>query len=117
MDYPYPHCKCGKIAILKDGKHGKFFACPDWPKCSGETCSYESWVQFHKNESIESLNSMFDPIRGDNATRRELRNIINIAARDPLSPDARLVGGPDVDMSGEIDDPEWEELDKCFASW
>ena len=48
----YPVCVCGKTAIIKEGKFGKFFACPDWPHQGAETCSYKAWVQYNSPPRI-----------------------------------------------------------------
>ena len=42
-----PLCSlCGSEAVLKDGKFGKFYACPNWPICPGETLSHKAYQEY-----------------------------------------------------------------------
>ena len=47
--YKYQKCGiCGSEAIVRNGKFGDFFCCPNFPKCQRETLSVKNYEKYIK---------------------------------------------------------------------
>jgi len=56
-----PLCsKCGATSIIRDGKFGSFYCCPNFPKCEGETLSVKDYHGYLNRNNINIKSQRMD---------------------------------------------------------